>query len=328
MSGFQNDRLRDPKVASKELYEAIQEKDVEKLKVLLASDCMNVNYAYSDYHPLSEAYDTGNSEIINLILNHHTFDPNARDGFKRSVLMFTHYDGYSDIFRKLLEIEELDLNQKDECGMTLLHYLTEARTWGAEHKLLLKRPTLDVNSRIGDAYSSSAKDIGMTPLILACSKGCWKAAKRLLEHPKIKVNLIHPPRFNAMKHIVSHGNLRMLEILMCHPDTEVLDEGLSKWYPPQKGHPRNVELCNQLEDRFKGNPKEVRKELRIKHGFAEKDAASMFRELVAFDHKSQGTPRNPGMRKFMYVFGKLPTELKMRVCNLNYGVNADFVTLE
>jgi hypothetical protein len=193
-------------------------------------------------------------------------------------------------------------------------------------ELLLKRPTLDVNSRVLGYHRKHPEFEGMTPLILACCEGKWKAAERLLEHPKVKVNLRHNPKWNAMKHIVSHGNLRMLEILMCHRDTEVLDEGTSEWYPPQKGLDYDVEMCNQLQRRFKEDPQKVRKELRIKHGFAEKDAAAMFK-LFAFGCRPRGAPRNHGIKKFVYIFDKLPNELKMRMCNLNYGVNADFVKL-
>jgi ankyrin repeat protein/serine/threonine protein kinase len=156
---------------NKELLEASEKGDVEKVKELLKEGA-NINAKNKfGYTPLHVVADRGHIEIVKLLIEHGA-DVNAKDNiFGHTPLHKAAYNGHIEIVKLLIE-HGADVNAKDIIiGVTPLHYA--AYKAHIEIVKLLIEHGADVN----------AKDtVGFTPLHDAAGVGYINVVKLLIEH--------------------------------------------------------------------------------------------------------------------------------------------------
>merc|ERR1719203_760289 len=101
----------------------------------------------------------------------------------------------SGSFKRLLDTENIDVNARDNKGMTAIMFAAVYCRSGAL-KLLLENPDVDVNAKSND---------GWTAIMFAASKCDSESLKLLLEHPSIDLD-VKDNKGRGLEEIVSNSD--------------------------------------------------------------------------------------------------------------------------
>ena len=223
-------------------------------------------------------------------------------------------------------------------------------------EILRMNPTLNVNWKIQN-------ENGYTVLRIACANDCDSVVSLLLAHPDIDVNQKDQNGSTTFKWACAGGHLSCFRLLLRDPRVKVNEPdkfGFTPlWRAAHDGHfdviqwwlasgremdlgtpgdPRNdpVAVANKrghtdvvtLLERFKENPEETRRAMRVKLGWYNEAAAEMF-ALVVFvsdgllQIKDTATP-SPAAR-FFAIASQLPLELQMLLCFRQVGSDKEII---
>lgn len=205
---------------------------------------------------------------------------------------------------------EINVNTRNMHRFTPLHQACE---FGAHEivKLILQRP---------DAQVNTCDDAGISPLIEACMK--WpkygdETVKALIARHDLD------PNFSSMEGITAfmiaaskQEGIKLFELLLCSRKSTVKFDTVSTLFIK----PNDIVNLASLTPFDKQGPR-----LRIKYGFAQKEATDLFM-LILSDGKVKKGKRK--FAKFLRLARRFPPEIQMRMCNLAYAINKDFVKLD
>ena len=120
----------------------------------------------------------GLKDILRLLLVNPTVDPDAKDSYLRTPLLWAAKNGHEAVVKLLQETGKVDINLKNNFNQTPLSLAAEN---GHESvvKLLLETGKVDINSK---------NNFSQTPLSLAAENGHEAVVKLLLETGKVDVN--------------------------------------------------------------------------------------------------------------------------------------------
>lgn len=102
------------------VFYAVENNAVESLKLLIKN---NANIDHQDMHKrtaLQEAVITNKKRVVDLLLEHST-NVNNIDNYGRNVIFDAVANGNRDLVLKIADAQDLDINQIDETGRTILH---------------------------------------------------------------------------------------------------------------------------------------------------------------------------------------------------------------
>lgn len=121
--------------------------------------------------PLSHAATKGYKDFVLLLIDRQDVDINSRDEYGLTPLSLAVENRQDMIVQILLEKQGVDLNSRDKDGLTPLSH---AAGWGYETivQMLLEKEGVDMNSR---------NDAGQTPLMDAVERGRVKVVQIMLE---------------------------------------------------------------------------------------------------------------------------------------------------
>lgn len=159
---------------------AITHENIEMVKYMLKFPSVNVaKHIINNRHGniINSAIRTKNMEIIELIMNHTSFDPNGNE-IDNPPLYHAIDKDYLEMVEKLLGFPKIDVNKKSFYSL-----LSIAIYKGNKEiiELLINHPDIDVNSNEKEP-----------PLCMACEKENVEIVKRLLTLPQINVNYSFP----------------------------------------------------------------------------------------------------------------------------------------
>lgn len=163
------------------LISAIENWKIEALELLLSYPKVDVNLDL-DFHgtPLSFAVREDCPPAVKLLLTRPDIDVNALEKFTdKTMLMWACMNNSHYSLAVLLEDERLEMNAKDQQGMTaLMHAAVDGDYRSIE--LLLKRPDVDINLQSDD---------GTTALMFAFATKNVECAELLLKQPDINLDI-------------------------------------------------------------------------------------------------------------------------------------------
>ncbi|XP_035827108.1 uncharacterized protein LOC101855204 [Aplysia californica] len=151
-----------------DLHKALMNNKVEETKQLIESGA-NVNAVCQQETAFTRAVQHENFEIMDMIMECHDFDPNAKNVFDRSPLFVTARKGYTLYVKELLSMGAY-VNQQDAQGVTPLG----ACCWEDFHETAEELIQHDANKNTPDLN-------GETPLYRACFHTSINCVRVLIE---------------------------------------------------------------------------------------------------------------------------------------------------
>ena len=173
-----------PTLSTRDLFlNACEEGDIELARVLLARGA-DVNWRgleedgilWSGLH-LAACGDHG--DLVDLLLAQPGVDVNIKTSKNSTPLMMACAWGRENITRKLLLVEDIDLNCQDNTGKTALHCAACFDSPGC-FQLLREAPGLEWNLKTKK---------GNTPLLIAASQGCADSLEMILSVPQPQLDI-------------------------------------------------------------------------------------------------------------------------------------------
>jgi len=197
---------------------------------------------------------------------------------------------------------------QDEDGVTLLHIACNGDGRSTVIPLLLAHPDIDVNAN---------NKGGCTPFLYACIWGCTSCVRVMLKDSRVKVN---EPDGNGTTPLWVAANLGFLDVIkwwMASGTEMDLGKPGNIYRDVIGGAEKNgkTEVVALLE-RFKENPAETRRAVRMEVGWYDEGAAEVF-ALVVFvsDGLFQIKVSTPSpAARFFNIARRLPLELQMLLC--------------
>jgi len=228
--------------------------------------------------------------------------------------------------RKLAELMRQDpgfdvnMNQSDRIGFTLLFYACCKSESSPVIPLLLAHPDIDVNVK---------GETGWTPFFSACGGGRSSCVRELLKDSRVKVNEpnnsgLTPLWWSACGNylgVIKWWIVSGREMDLVTPGNDRTDAiGIAKKLDRTK--------VVTLLEKFKENPNKTRHGVRVEVGWYEKLAAEMF-ALVVFVSDgllqvNDATTPSPAAR-FFSVAAQLPLELQMVLCFHQVGSGKEII---
>lgn len=190
-----------------QLMNAVQDKDAELVRQLLAAGAnANMRDKHGE-HPLNWAAGAKSTAILKMLLAVPGIDVNAGGCSGDSPLAEAAGWGNADAVRLLLAVPGIDVNKADDSGETPLYHAA-----GKGHaevvKLLLAAPGIMVNS---------ASDYDDTPLEVAAMKGRTEVMKLLLAAPGIDMKAADKALIKA----AAFGQTEVVKLLLATPGVDV-----------------------------------------------------------------------------------------------------------
>lgn len=175
-----------------DIFEAVENNDIEEVKKLLDSGVDVNSKDISDYPLIYTACFHGYIEIVKLLLK----NPNIDLDFK--------IPSDSTVYLLPFLIDSIHVSNENDENNTTLQII----------KLLLKHPNIDVN--ISDNYMR-------TPIIWAIDGNRPNIVKLLLEHPNININTPNHSYNNPLIHAILFNNkdTKIINLLLNHPKIDL-----------------------------------------------------------------------------------------------------------
>lgn len=290
-------------------FQLVHENRIKEFKEMMKRDLFNPNVKDGNGDPLLfRTLNNGKLEFAKALLAHPKIDVNAKElddrnemwCYVRTALMrLTGFTQKSDdkmaILKMLLDRPEIDVNARDRNKDTALTWNMYCGTPEAL-KLLMRRKDLDVN-----AENIFGKD-ALRFLIQKRPKG-GKADT----YPK-------------NEHSIPH-----LELLLTHPGVNMGPKSILKFWetPFSSAREHTPSQFVEILRRYQEDPKLTSVAMKIKHDML--TPAELFC-IIYFKAERYNSAFTPGLVMMKKIMDVLPIELKMRVCNLAFGVNKEFIS--
>jgi len=212
----------------------------------------------------------------------------------------------------------VDMDQ-DEFGYTLLHHACCGSHRSAVIPLLLAHPDVDAN--VKNKY-------GSTPFYLACLNGRTPCVREMLNDSRVKVDEPDKYGYTPLYRAARYGYLDVIkwwiasgrEMDLGKPGDEKTDAiGEATKFD-------ETEVVTLLE-RFKANPLETRKVMRMELGLVDEAAAKVFAIVVFVSDgllQIKDTTPSPAAR-FFNIAAQLPLELQMVLCHRVVGSGKEII---
>ena len=182
------------------LWWAAYSGDVEVVKLLVGRKDVDINACNRQGGtPLSQAVKKGHSAVIELLLT-------RKDINTGTSLLHATFCGPTDILRRLLERDDVDVNMVNENGETALSKAAISG-WPDSVATLLARADININS---------VDKRGGTPLILAAIYRHTAVVKLLLSHGGVNVNIGADRGRTALLEAAIHGHGDIVKLLLAH----------------------------------------------------------------------------------------------------------------
>ncbi|KAA8641770.1 uncharacterized protein ATNIH1004_010709 [Aspergillus tanneri] len=185
------------------LHEAARLGNSRAVEILL--DGENVNSLDNNRRtPLSWAAESGQTNIVELLLARNDVDVNCEDKDGRTALSWAAGRGHKDVVKLLLAKDGIDVNRKDNRDYTPLgHAASSGRKLTVE--LLLTRDDINVNCK---------DDRNRTPLLQAAVFRSIEVVKLLLARNDIDMNIEDIEGRTPLWWAVRNGQKNMLKLLL------------------------------------------------------------------------------------------------------------------
>jgi ankyrin repeat protein len=158
---------------------------------------------------LYQAVGRGHAEIVRLLLSHSKAELNVKGQRGMTPLLLALRQGYTEVVKYLLEAGA-DVTLTDEAGNAALHQAA-GRGHGAIVRLLLSHSKAELNVK---------GQRGMTPLLLALSRGYAEVVKYLLE-AGADVTLVDEAGNTALYQAVGRGHVEFVRLLLSRSKAEL-----------------------------------------------------------------------------------------------------------
>jgi ankyrin repeat protein len=191
------------------LITAVETGLVEVVESLLTRDDLKPNIVNNHgEHVLGHAVCLGKVDVVKLLLDHPSIDPNFMANGQTALMLAWQ----ADMVKLLLEREGIEVNRQDSFGLTAL-CKAAFRGHSEIGKLLLERE--DININLPD-------NLGRTPLFAAVSCDCLELVDLLLKKDGIDPN---PKVIDSGRTPLAHachfdGSTAIVRSLLSHPNTD------------------------------------------------------------------------------------------------------------
>ncbi|GFT17633.1 hypothetical protein NPIL_341381 [Nephila pilipes] len=184
MAGYQNELFAEEDSKYDPLLEAVRINNLDKTKQLLAEGAdvskMGIvkdnNCGYNEYTPLMLAAEKGYLDMVKMLLEISNIDVNQKDYYGITALHKASCEGHSEVVKELLNVKGIDINIGcRKYGITPLHNASETETV----KALLESRFILINKK---------DNSGKTALHHAAAGGRIEFVKILLKMPGISIN--------------------------------------------------------------------------------------------------------------------------------------------
>jgi hypothetical protein len=239
----------------------------------------------------------------------------------------------TEVVKQLLaDHPEFDHNTVHRGG-TLLHFACCSHEMSEIIKLLLARPSIDVNVKT---------TFNNTPLAIACCNGNTRAVKILLEDERTFTTVNEPDISIALRQAIANCRDEVLELFIATKRDipplvmKMADQG------------DRLNSSRRLLYNFKVSPEETRQRVQLKWKMITPVIASLFALVIFFcddllqikTKKEEAEPptvyalTQPFMQfqtfsldvtRFFNVVQSLPMELQMIICNMVYGSPKEYI---
>lgn len=184
----------------------------------------------------------GIEELVMALLE--TYDPNSRDMYGNTPLMYGAAYGRNAVVKLLLSIDQLQPDANSNCKdlddlleRTPLSVAAQKRH-GAVVELLLGHPSVNPNMEFGHDHP--------TPLLFAAGNGHAEIVERLLGHPNIDPNLSDEQCRTPLSLAAEIGHTEVVKLLLGHPKIDLHISNINKLTPlafaTVNGHAEVVKL--------------------------------------------------------------------------------------
>jgi len=206
-------------------------------------------------------------------------------------------------------------------GFTLLHFACQRDSRSAVIPLLLAHPGIDINVKNTD---------GETPFYYACQFGLPSCVREMVKDSRVKVNEPDNIGYTPLWWAAACGYQDVIEWLIASGREMDLgkpgDVDKTDAIGVAKNHGRTEAVT--LLERFKNNPEETRRAMRVELGCLDDVAAEMF-ALVVFVSDgllqiNDTTTPSPATRYFS-IAAQLPLELQMVLCHRVVGSDKEII---
>ena len=222
------------------LWTACQQDHVDVVRLLLVRKDIDVNQADGEgATPLYIASFNGHTNIVQLLLKHPNINQADAEILKSEQDKLIYWDDDDDIndIKSIISLEDIDVNQANEDGVTPLYYACQEGHVDVV-RLLLARKDIHVNQADND---------GVTPLYRACWSDHREVVNALLAHPNIDVNKAPVDGETPLWRACSNGHVDIVRLLLARKDIDVNQSDNKKGETPffracRFGHVEVVQL--------------------------------------------------------------------------------------
>ncbi|KAJ5752729.1 hypothetical protein N7520_009646 [Penicillium odoratum] len=216
------------------LFRAVEAQRLDIAALLIEKCHVDINCLHAGKNALLLAIDLRYSQAVDLILQYR---PNVRyccDFGGRGPLSLAVMGGNAASVERILQSQELDVNDRCSDGLSALVYALKHREYFAL-QLLLADSRVDVNL---------ADSLGWTPLQAAVLEGDHVAAQMLVRHAAIDINhqssQHDAPLLLAVKRLSDLQSVLMVDSLLSHSKLDVnisdINEQTALWHAVNRGH--------------------------------------------------------------------------------------------
>ena len=175
------------------------------LMTLLETGCNADSRDYYGRTPLSWAAESGQCEVVKMLLANSRVDPDSKDSdYRQTALSWAAASGHEAIVKLLLANGRVDSNSRDYFHQTPL-LLAAQRGHEAVVKLLLENDGVDPDSEDCD---------GQTPLLLAAESGHEAVVKLLLANGRVNPNTKAEHGWTPLSLAVGRGHEEVVKLLL------------------------------------------------------------------------------------------------------------------
>lgn len=217
----------------------------------------------------------------------------------------------------------VNIVDEDKLGLTLLHQTCSKTGFDGAMKKLLSHPEIEVNAR---------DNIGLTPLMIACSENNIEAVALLLQDSRVDASLHDKDNTTAIWYTCSGGCLDILRLMIAsgkeldvHHQTTMFKDTSPTCLDIAK-EMSGQGLVSLLED-FISNPDATRYKVRQGMGDKRVSAVTLFAHLtlIARNVVNMAPFVEEKTMKFFEITGRLAPGIQAIISNRVYGVTSDYI---
>jgi len=311
-----------------ELWEAATVGDLEKVKSLLKSKFIDVNFQDKVLQrtPFYRACGHGHLEVVSYFIQDGRADITLHQGEGGSPIFVASSQNHVEITRLLLAQPQVDVNKP-------MHNGSVPFTFGCYNghmeilDLLLNHPKTNINAVATE---------GSTGLMFACAQRQLEVVKRLLKEPRLLINMQNNLGITAIWFASQSGHLDVVQWMLASvmhevditlksvPELDVWGDMSPKRCAIASGKIEVAELLEQFEREPQKTKWKLRKDLNILGELA----AELFALFVFYtdDYLELNSTNIPEKTmRFFQIIKMLNMDLQMVFCNRYFGLSDDLI---